>query len=160
MKSKPTTNIDDKVGMYRQIVMNKLITSNKLYHIVCRDPKLTSGPELRWVNYFPMEYVPETQEDTKMFVCYDIKADYELENSCVKKLDIYFFISCNYLAMRDEQTGELRTDQAAHEIESIFATTKLGFAHGKLIHNYPYAPITKYRGRSILISFSDFSYGV
>lgn len=160
MKSKPTTNIDDKIGMYRQLIMQKLINSQKLFQIVCRDSSLHSGADLRWVNYFPMEYVPETQEDSKMLICYDIKADFDSTNDCVRRMDVYFFVSCEWQSIRDDTTGELRTDQAAHEIESLFATTRLGFVHGHIQHNYPYAPRSNYRGRSILISFSDFAYGV
>lgn len=115
-------------------------------------------------NYsFPHEYIPETINETKRFINFEIKARIDPRNNVFKDVTIYFFVMCHQDVVRYEENGReyLWYDKVTCELDNLFSEqNKLGIGEMILTDNVPYCPQQIFKGRLLTFTVKDFNNGL
>lgn len=166
MISKPLqskTNLDDKIDEYRQKMVNLIANSEEIFNLIATEDQTYGEDDLVWTNIYPTEFVAETQEVAKTFVCVDIDADSKEYNNTFDSMTVYFFISTHVNTMKNPHGKGLRVDAIAHEIRKMIDrqfVDKLGTNKCSFLYNHRYNPNMVFRGRVLCMQFNDFKIGV
>ena len=112
---------------------------------------------------FPHEYIPETINETKRFINYEISATIDTRNNVFKDLTVYFFVVCHEDVIQYKEKGRkyLWYDKAVCELDNIFSEKNiLGIGEMMLVSNVPYCPQQKFKGRLLKFVVKDFNNGL
>lgn len=108
--------------------------------------------------FYPYQYIYETVQDAKCYVCFDVSASYSPLNSTFQNMTIYFWPTCHLdIAVMKDAPG-LRYDLIAHEITKDWANQdQIGIGKSQIVYNDIYVVSDKIRGRAIQVSLFDIS---
>ena len=112
---------------------------------------------------FPHEYIPGTQNETKRYINYDMRASINPVNNTFKNITIYFFVVCHEDIILYKEKGRtyLWYDKVVCELDNIFCEKNiLGVGKTKLADNDPYCPQNKFKGRLLKFVVQDFNNGL
>ena len=152
---------------YKNQLMEDLLTSERIVELLS-DPDsvgsaigLEDAHELVYKQVFPYEYVPETVQDGKTFICCDVDIQAAYNNSKNGKTFyepiLYIWVFAHRSALRLPEGG-VRTDELCAEIcNKIDGSFKYGL--GELILNAAkrFAPMTDYQGKVLVFKAKDWN---
>lgn len=147
---------------YRKKIQNELCTDKEILKLL--DESKTAHPEdtIPFHKVYPHEYIPETIDDTRRMICFDIKAEIDNKNKTLKEMTVYFFISCHQNVVPYFENGRmfLWYDKVVCAIENIFTDSyKFGVGKIEFVSNNPYYPNQKFKGRQLIFRLFDFYNG-
>lgn len=140
---------------------------NKLVEVLCRNENIVrmvteskKAPvpnyDLRYKQIFPYEYVPDTVNDAKAFICLDVDI-IAVEDKTFYIPALYIWVFAHKSKLRLDEGG-IRTDQLCVEIDKELNGSRVfGLGALNLFDVGRFQPITDYQGRVMTYYAKDFN---
>ena len=148
---------------YRSEIMTQIYRSKELVKLLGCENEECPEEVIPYNFSFPHEYIPDTINETKRFINYEISATIDTNNNVFKDLTIYFFVVCHKDVIRYKEKNRtyLWYDKVACELDNIFCEKNiLGVGKTYLVSNVPYCPQQKFKGRLLKFVVKDFNNGL
>ncbi len=113
----------------------------------------TNGCMFKW------EYVPDTQEETRSFLCVETEVT-KVPSTASYNISVYVFAFCNKKIMdaSDKTMYGTRADLLSHYVDSILnGSEKFGIGRLNLVDVAVYKPNNRYYGRVLTYECSGFN---
>lgn len=161
MNKLKSTNTEDKITKYRNIILEKLYNNPIIIDLLGGLPDGSEdASDIIWERIYPMEIIPQTTKIATAYICIDVVED-DNPIDTFKDIHIYFFVSAHYSETAQRTPKGLRCDRIVHEIEKIFNDQfVLGLGKCRFGYNHIYSPDKSFRGRVVEYSVFDCNYGV
>lgn len=147
----------DEFFDYKNEVMKTLCCNSEIVRLVT-DSSEASVPnyDLAYTRIYPFEYIPDTVDDGKTFVCFDVDIA-EVYNKTFYVPVLYVWVFTHKSKIRLDEGG-VRTDQLAVEInKELNGSRYFGLGELDLYSVGRFSPITDYQGRVLAYSARDFN---
>ena len=148
---------------YRSKIMTQIYSSKELVKLLGCENEECPQEVIPYNFSFPHEYIPDTINETKRFINYEISATIDTNNNVFKDLTIYFFVVCHedVIKYKEKNRTYLWYDKVACELDNIFCEKNiLGVGKTYLVSNVPYCPQQKFKGRLLKFVVKDFNNGL
>lgn len=141
---------------YKNQLMEDLLTSEPIVALLSDDIDLEDAKKLAYTQVFPYEYVPETVQDGKTYICVDVDIQKSLNKTyLLPTLFVWVFTHKSRLRLPE---GGVRTDKICSLIsERINGSMKYGLGELNLYSVKRFAPMTDYQGKVMTFSAKDIS---
>lgn len=137
--------------------MEDLLTNETIVKLVNEEIFFDNAAELAYLNVFPCEYVPETVQDGKTFICFDVDIQ-EVVNKTYLLPSLHVWVFTHRSKLRLPDGGGLRTDKLCSEIcKMINGSRKYGLGELSLYSVKRFAPMTDYQGKVMTFYTKDFN---
>lgn len=141
---------------YKNKLMEDILTSSSLVELISDDQSLTDATSLRYTQIFPYEFVPETIEVGKTFVCFDVDIQ-SVENKTFLHPIIYVWVFTHKSKLRLPEGG-VRTDRIVSEIARILNGSRYyGLGELELRSVKRFAPMTDFQGKYMVFDARDYN---
>lgn len=147
----------DEFFHYKNQLMNDLLTNEQIVWLLSGDGKGIADPnELMYSQVFPYEYVPETIEAAKTYICSDVDIDDVINKTYLSPV-LYIWVFTHKSLLRLPQGG-VRTDRLCSEVaKSINGSRYYGLGELELKRVRRFAPILDYQGKVLTFKAKDFN---
>lgn len=147
----------DEFFDYKNELMKTLCSNEQVVRLVTDSGKApVPNYDLAYKQIYPYEFVPETVDDAKTFICFDVDIA-EVEDKTFYLPVVYVWILTHKSKMRLIEGG-IRTDQLAVEInKELNGSRYFGLGELDLYSVGRFSPITDYQGRVLTYSAKDFN---
>lgn len=142
---------------YKNELMKTLLCNENIVRLVT-DSKKAPVPnyDLAYSQIYPFEFVPETVDDAKTFICFDVDIA-DVQDKTFYLPVVYVWIFTHKSKMRLSEGG-VRTDQLAVEInKELVGSRYFGLGELELYSVGRFSPIADYQGRVLTYSAKDFN---
>lgn len=155
-----------ELGNFKLSVLNEFAKSKEIVGILL--PNHTEDDDIDALLFgdgttsgcmFPWEYVPDTQEETKSFVCVETEIA-ESKTTASYSVYVYVFTFCNKKIMdiADTTMFGTRADLLAHYADSILnGSSNFGIGRLNLVDASIYKPNNSYYGRLLTYECPGFN---
>lgn len=146
----------DEFFDYKNKLMEDLLTNEAVVKLI--DPKATldSAASLAYKQVFPYEYVPESVEEAKTFVCFDVEIQKSVNKTFHVPL-IYVWVYSHRSLLRLPEGG-VRPDKLVSEIaDALDGSHFYGLGELDLNSVRRYYPIEDYQGKVLTFYTKEFS---
>ena len=99
---------------YKNKLMEDLLTNEGIIKLIDCDMDLGEAKNLAYANVFPYEYIPDTVEQAKTFICFDVDIQ-ESVNKTFLLPTIYVWVFAHKSKLHLPEGG-IRTDKLVSEI--------------------------------------------
>ncbi len=142
---------------YKNELMKTLCCNENIVRLIT-DSSISSVPNssLSYKQIFPFEYIPDTSDEGKTFICFDVDIARVIDKTYYRPV-LYIWIITHKSKLRLNEGG-VRTDQLAAEIDRELNGNRY-FGLGELeLHSVSrFSPITDYQGRIMTYTAKDFN---
>lgn len=149
---------------YRRKICDAIIDSSKLIQLLGKEDSDDPESDMLFHCVYPHEFVPETIDETKRYINFEISATIDPRNNVYKDLVVYFFILSHKDVIRYSEHGTdyLWYDKVVCELDNIFSEHDVLGIGGtlQLVSNTPYSPQYKFKGRLLKFIVKDFNNGL
>lgn len=147
--------LDEFFGYKNQLV-GDLLTEPEIVRLLDDDLDPGSAEDLMYSQVFPYEYVPETVEHGRTFICCDVDIDKVFNKTFLSPV-LYVWIFTHKSLLRLPEGG-VRTDKLAHEIaKKIEGSRYYGLGVLNLSSCKRFAPMMDYQGKMLIFKARDFN---
>lgn len=147
--------LDEFFGYKNQLV-GDLLTEIEIVRLLDDDLEIQDAEELMYKQVFPYEYVPETVEHGRTFICCDVDID-KVYNKTFLSPVLYIWLFTHKSLLRLPEGG-VRTDKLAHEIaKKIEGSYYYGLGALNLSSCKRFAPMMDYQGKVLIFRAKDFN---
>lgn len=148
----------DEFFDYKNKLMEDLLTTESIVNLLGDDASIENAASLAYTQVFPYEYVPETVEEGKTYICFDV--DITAASGDFDELfynpEIYIWVFSHKSRLRLPEGG-VRTDKICAEIcKKINGSLFYGLGKLKLYSVKRFAPMTDYQGKRMAYTARDF----
>lgn len=146
----------DELFGYKNRLMDDLLTSESIVRLIDENVSIEDAGSLMYKRVFPYEYVPETVEDGKTFICCDVDLLEVYDKTFLAPvLYVWVFSHRSKLRLPD---GGVRPDMLCHEIcKKINGSRQYGMGELNLRSLKRFAPMTDYLGKMMSFEAKDFN---
>lgn len=141
---------------YKERLMADLLTNAEIVRLINADVPVEEAKRLLYTQVFPMEYVPETAQSGKTYICCDV----DIEESEIKTYYspiMYIWIFSHRSQLRLPEGG-IRTDKLCSEIcKAINGSRFYGLGELQFYAAKRFAPMTDYQGKVLVFHMKEFS---
>lgn len=141
---------------YKNQLMGDILTNESLVKLIDDEEFFGDNPEgLAYTHVFPFEYIPETVQDGRTFVC--IEVDVQDAGKTYYMPVIYVWVFSHRSRLRLPEGG-VRTDKICSKIcEMINGSRFYGMGELNFHSAKRFAPMTDYNGKMLTFYAKDFS---
>jgi hypothetical protein len=141
---------------YKNKLMEDLLTNEEIVRLLSDTVPVQDAESLAYKQVFPCEYVPDTVQDGKTFICFDVDVQESLNKTfLLPTLYIWVFTHRSKLRLPE---GGVRTDKLCSEIcEAINGSRMYGLGELNLYSVKRFAPMTDYQGKVMAFHAKDFN---
>lgn len=141
---------------YKNQLMEDLLTNKEIVRLLDEDIKLEDAYKLAYYQVYPFQYVPETLEEGRTIICFDVDIQKSLNKTYLQPtLFIWIFAHKSELRLPE---GGIRTDKLCSEIaKQINGSRKYGLGELDLFSVKRFTPLTDYQGKSMMFIATDFN---
>lgn len=134
---------------YKNQLMKDLLTNEEIVRLIDEEVPLEEAYErLAYVRVFPCEYVPETIQEGKTFICFDVDIQAGSPGKTFLTPILYIWVFSHRSKLRLPNGGGVRTDALLSEIDkSINGSRLYGLGELNLYSVKRFAPQTDYTGK-------------
>ena len=137
--------------------MGDLLTNEEIVKLLDEDIALEDAGNLAYKSVFPCEYVPETVQDGKTFICFDVDVQKSVNKTFLLPT-LYVWVFAHRSRLRLPNGGGVRTDKLCSEIcKAINGSLKYGLGELELYSVKRFAPMSDYQGKVLTFYATDFS---
>lgn len=137
--------------------MEDLLTNEAIVNLLDDDATLDTAGSLAYSSVFPCEYVPETVQDGRTFICFDVDIQQSVNKTYLLPT-LYVWVFTHRSKLRLPNGGGVRTDKMCSEIcKAINGSRKYGLGELDLYSVKRFAPMTDYQGKVLTFHAKDFS---
>jgi len=144
---------------YKNQFVEDILTSESIVKLINENVSVEDAESLMYTQVFPLEYIPDTVEDAKTYVCVDVDVIGSSDPSRKTFLSpvIYVWVMTHRSLMRLPDGG-VRVDKLCAEIcDKMNGSRKYGLGELNLYAAKRFAPMTDYNGRVLSFYTRDFS---
>lgn len=142
---------------YKNQLMGDLLTNEEIVRLLDDDIAFEDAGSLAYENVFPCEYVPETVQDGKTFICFDVDIQKSVNKTYLSPT-LYVWVFAHRSRLRLPNGGGVRTDKLCSEIcKAINGSLKYGLGELDLYSVKRFAPMTDYQGKVLTFYAKDFN---
>lgn len=142
---------------YKNQLMEDLLTNEAIVRLLDDDISMDDAASLSYKNVFPCEYVPETVQDGKTFICFDVDIQQSVNKTYLLPT-LYVWVFTHRSKLRLPNGGGVRTDKMCSEIcKTINGSRKYGLGELDLYSVKRFAPMTDYQGKVLTFYAKDFN---
>lgn len=141
---------------YKNRLMEDLVTHESIVSLINPNIDIDNASTLIYSQVFPYEYVPQTVENGKTFICCDVDIQ-NVSNKTFLTPAIYIWIFSHRSNLRLPEGG-VRTDELCSEIcEVINGSRYYGLGELNLFSVKRFAPMTDYQGKVMTFYAKEFN---
>lgn len=142
---------------YKNQLMGDLLTNKAIVELLDPDIDIEDAHKLAYTQVFPCEYIPDTVQDGKTYICFDVDISRTYDKTFYQPtLNIWIFTHRSLLRLPDG--GGVRTDKICSEIcEAINGSRFYGLGELILSTVKRFAPMTDYQGKYMAFNAKDFN---
>lgn len=141
---------------YKNKLMEDLLTNEDIVKLLDNTVELSNAHKLAYSNVFPYEYVPDTVEEAKTFICFDVDVQ-ESINKTYLLPTIYIWVFSHKSKLR-LPGGGVQTDKLVSEIaKAINGSRFYGLGELDLYSVKRFAPVTDYQGKVMTFHAKEFN---
>ena len=150
----------DELFNYKNLLMKDLCSSPEIVALVTgKDDPDVPNHGLPYTQIFPFEYIPETVDEGKTFICFDVDV-IQVPNKTYHALAIYLWVFTHKSRMVDKVGGKrsIVVDEISVEIDKILNGNRL-YGLGELNAGSVerFTPIRDFQGRVLTYYATDFN---
>lgn len=146
----------DEFFAYKNQLAEDLLTEEKIVRLLDDDAVSTDSEKLMYSQVFPYEFVPDTVEHGRTFICCDVDIA-RVENKTFLSPVLYIWIFTHKSLLRLPEGG-VRIDKLAHEIaKKIDGSRNYGLGVLNLYSVKRFAPMMDYQGKVLIFRTRDFN---
>lgn len=142
---------------YKNQLMKDLLTTEPIVKLIDETVSLENAYSLAYESVFPYEFVPETVEHGRTFVCFEV----DIQKAASKTFylpTLYIWVFTHKSLMRLPGGGGVRTDRLCSEIcKKINGSREYGLGELDLYAAKRFSPMTAYNGKLLTFSATDFN---
>ena len=147
----------DEFYDYKNQLMEDLLTNETIVHILKSDISMEDAESLVYEQVFPFEYVPETVQDGRTFICCDVDIQGIEPNKTFLHPVLYVWIFAHRSMLRLPEGG-VTVDKLCSEVDKeINGSRKDGLGELNLYAVKRFAPMTDYQGKVMIFHAKDFN---
>lgn len=141
---------------YKNQLMEDLLTSKEIVKLIDDTVALQNAASLAYTQVFPCEYVPDTVQEGKTYICFDIDIQRVADKTFLSPtLFVWVFTHRSKLRLPE---GGVRTDKLCSEIcKAINGSRKYGLGELNLYSVKRFAPMTDFQGKVLTFYAKDFN---
>ena len=141
---------------YKNKLMEDLLTNEAIVKLLDGNTKLNDAKKLAYTHVFPYEYIPDTVEHAKTFVCFDVDVQESINKTfLLPTLYIWVFSHKSKLHLPE---GGVQTDKLVSEIaKAINGSRFYGLGELDLYSVRRFAPVTDYQGKVMTFHAKEFN---
>lgn len=145
---------------YKNRLMEEMCKNPEIVRLVTgRDDPQMPAFDLPYTNIFPFERVPDTADDAKTFVCFDIDID-SVPTKTTYFLTLYIWVFTHESKLRLPRGQGVLIDQMVAAIVRMLNGSRVyGQGELKLASVKGFVPVESYLGRMVAFKTSDFNLG-
>lgn len=141
---------------YKNKLMEDLLTNEAIVKLLDDKIELKSASKLAYTHVFPYEYIPDTVEHAKTFICFDVDVQ-ESINKTFLLPTLYVWVFSHKSKLRLPEGG-VQTDKLVSEIaEAINGSRLYGLGELDLYSVKRFAPVTDYQGKVMTFHAKEFN---
>ncbi len=146
----------DEFFDYKNQLMEDILTDKSIVELIDEDISFNKAESLVYTRVFPYEYVPETIEKGKTFICCDVDIGSSVDKTfLLPTLYIWVFTHKSKLRLPE---GGVRTDKLCSKIADVLnGSRKYGLGELNLYSVKRFAPITDFQGKVMTFYAKDFN---
>lgn len=141
---------------YKNKLMEDLLTNPEVVKLLDDSVEMRNASSLAYTHVFPYEYIPDTVEHAKTFICFDVDVQESINKTfLLPTLYIWVFSHKSKLHLRE---GGVQTDKLVSEIaKSINGSHFYGLGELDLYSVKRFAPVTDYQGKVMTFHAKEFN---
>lgn len=141
---------------YKNKLMEDLLTNPEIVKLLDDSVKLKNAKQLAYTHVFPYEYIPDTVEEAKTFICFDVDVQESINKTfLLPTLYIWVFSHKSKLRLLE---GGVQTDKLASEIaKAINGSRFYGLGELDLYSVKRFTPVTDYQGKVMTFHAKEFN---
>ncbi len=133
---------------YKNQLMKDILTTEEIVKLINGDIDFADAKSLAYTQVFPYEFVPETTEEGKTYICFDVDV-YESMSSTFLIPQLYIWVFTHRSQLRLPQGG-VRVDELCNAIcKKINGSRFYGLGELNIYMCKRFAPQTDYQGKVI-----------
>lgn len=141
---------------YKNKLMEDLLTNEEIVKLVDNTVNIGDSKLLAYSNVFPYEYIPDTVEEAKTFICFDVDVQ-ESINKTFLRPTLYIWVFSHKSKLRLPEGG-VQTDKLVSEIaKAINGSHEYGLGELELYSVKRFAPVTDYQGKVMTFHAKEFN---
>lgn len=141
---------------YKNTCMEDLLTNEAIVKLVNEDVSLENAESLVYKQVFPFEFVPDTVEQGKTFICVDV--DIQRVVGKTYFLPTMFVWVFTHKSLLKLPKGGVRTDKLCSEIaKKLNGSRFYGLGELELTSVKRFAPMTDFQGKVMTFTATDFN---
>lgn len=146
----------DELFDYKNKLMEDLLTNQDIVSLINEDIDFKNSKQLVYTQVFPYEYIPDTVEEGKTFICCDVDIQKTINQTfLLPTLYIWVFTHKSKLRLPE---GGVRTDKLCSKIAgAINGSREYGLGELELYSVKRFAPMTDFQGKLITFYTKDFN---
>lgn len=142
---------------YKNQLMQDLLTNRSIVSLLDETVSPEDAPSLAYTQVFPTEYIPETVEQGKTFICFDVDVQRSASKTYLSPV-LYIWIFSHKSKMRLPEGG-VRVDKLCSEIAKAINGSRLyGLGTLELYSVKRFAPLTDHIGKVMTFNATDFNH--
>lgn len=141
---------------YKNQLMSDLLTDENIVRLIDDTVPIDKAYTLAYKNVFPYEYVPDTIEEAKTFICFDVDIqEAPTKTFLYPTLHIWVFSHKTLLRLKE---GGVLVDKIVSEIaKKINGSRFYGLGELDLKNVRRFTPLTDYQGKSMTFDAKDWN---
>lgn len=141
---------------YKNQLMEDLLTNEDIVRLIDDTVALQNADGLAYTQVFPCEYVPDTVQNGKTYICFDVDVQRTADKTFLSPtLFVWVFTHRSKLRLPE---GGVRTDKLCSEIcKAINGSRKYGLGELNLYSVKRFAPMTDFQGKVLTFYAKDFN---
>lgn len=141
---------------YKNQLMEDLLTNEDIVRLIDDTVALQNADSLAYTQVFPCEYIPDTVQEGKTYICFDVDIQRTADKTFLSPtLFIWVFTHRSKLRLPE---GGVRTDKLCSEIcKAINGSRKYGLGELNLYSVKRFAPMTDFQGKVLTFYAKDFN---
>lgn len=146
----------DELFDYKNQLMQDLLTNKDIVNLINDELDFSKATSLAYTQVFPYEYVPETVEKGRTFICCDVDIQKSMDKTYLLPT-IYVWVFSHKSKLRLPEGG-VRTDKLCSKIaEAINGSRNYGLGELSLYSVKRFAPMTDFQGKVMTFHAVDFN---
>lgn len=142
---------------YKNQLMGDLLTNEAVVRLLDDDIPIDDASNLAYSHVFPCEYVPETVQDGKTYICFDVDIQKSVNKTYLLPT-LYVWVFAHRSKLRLPDGGGVRTDKLCSEIcKAINGSRQYGLGELELYSVKRFAPMTDYQGKVLTFHAREFN---
>lgn len=139
---------------YKNQLMSDLLTSPEIVALLDDQLDIADAEQLAYTQVFPYEYVPETIQEGKTYICFDVDVQKTYNKSFLEAV-IYVWVFCHKHSLRLPEGG-VRPDKLCCKIcEKLNGSRMYGLGELDFSSMRRFAPMTDYLGKCMVFNATE-----